>query len=105
MVGIALICQRDQTLVKPALIRPALVSPNQQNRMSLRVKGKSHSPDLSVPGKPKFFHVGVLRALQGIDRWSTQIGAKRSQQLGVCQQFVLKPVHPSFEFGTEGIVK
>ena len=105
MVGIALICQRDQTLVKPALIRPALVSPNQQNRMSLRVKGKSHSPDLSVPGKPKFFHVGVLRALQGVDRRSTQIGSKLSQQLGVCQQFVLKLVYQGFELSVEGVVK
>ncbi len=105
MVVKALIRQRDQALIKPALIGPALVPTDQQNRLSVRVEGKSHSPDLTVPGKPKFFHVGVLRALEGIDRWAPQIGSKLSQQLGMSQQFVLKIGLPNFELGIEGIVK
>ncbi len=106
MVVIALICHREQALIETcADLPPALVSPNQQDRLSLRIEGKGHSPDLTVPGKPKFFHVGVLRGLQGVDRRSPQIGSKLSQQLGVCQQFVLKLVHQGFELGIEGIVK
>ena len=105
MVVITLICHREQALIKPALICPSLVSPNQQDRLSLRIEGKGHSPDLTVPRKPKFFHVGVLRALQGVERRLPQIGSKLSQQLGVCQQFVLKLVHQGFEFCIEGIVK
>jgi hypothetical protein len=105
VVVIALVCHREQALIEPALICPALVSPNQQDRLSLRIEGKGNSPDLTVPGKPKFFHVGVLRALQGVDRRSPQIGAKLSQQLGVCQQFVLELVHKGFELSIEGIVK
>lgn len=105
MVVIALICHREQAFIEPALICPALISPNQQDRLSLRIEGKGHSPDLTVPGKPKFFHVGLLRALQGVDRRSPQIRAKLSQQLGVCQQFVLKLVHQDFELSIEGIVK
>ena len=108
MVVITLICHREQALIEPALICPALVSPNQQDRLSLRIKGKGHSPDLTVLGKPKFFHVGVLRALQGVERRLPQIGSKLSQQLGVCQQFVLKLVHQGFELGSvlhDGILK
>lgn len=105
MVVVTLICHRDQALVEPALICPALISPDQQDRLSLRIEGKGHSPDLTIPRKPKFFHVGVLRALQGVDRRSTQIGSKLSQQLGVCQQFVLQFVHQGFELSIEGIVK
>jgi hypothetical protein len=105
MFVITFICHREQALVEPALIYPTLVSSDQQDCLSLRIKGKSHSPDLTVPGKPKFFHVGVPRALQGVDRRSPQIGSKLSQQLGVCQQFVLKLVHQGFELDIEGIVK
>ncbi len=105
MFVITLICHREQALIEPALICPTLVSSDQQDRLSLRIEGKGHSPDLSVPGKPKFFHVGVLRALQRVDRRSSQIGSKLSQQLGVCQQFVLKLVHQGFELSIEGIVK
>ena len=97
MVVIALIGYREQSLVEPALICPALVSSDQQNRLSLRIKGKSHPPDLTVPGETKFFHFGVLRSLQGVNRRSPQIGPKFGQQHGMRQQFVLKRLHQGFE--------
>jgi hypothetical protein len=59
MFVVTLIGHLEQALVEPALICSTFVSTNQQNCLSLWVKGKSHSPDLAVPGKPKLFHVGM----------------------------------------------
>jgi hypothetical protein len=105
MVFISLICHPEQALIEPALIGPTFVSPDQSDRLSLRIEGKGHSLDLPAPRKPKFLHVGVPRALQGVNAGSPQIGAKFGQQFGVCQQFVSKPLNPSFELSIESIVK
>ncbi len=105
MVVIALISYREQAFVKPALIGPALISPNQQDRLSLRIKGESHPPDLTVPGKSKLFHVRVPRALHGVNRRSPQMGPKLSQQFGMCQQFVLKLLDQGLELSIKGIVE
>jgi hypothetical protein len=105
MIAIPLICHREKALVEPALICPALVATDQQDRLSLWIEGKGHSPDLTVPGKPELFHIAVLRTLEGVDRRPPQIGPKLSKQFGMRQQFILKFLHQVFELNIEGIVK
>jgi hypothetical protein len=91
MVVITLISQREQALVKPALICPAFISPDQQDRLSLRIKSKSHPSYLTVPGKTNLFHVGVSGTLEGINRGASQIG--------------LKLIRQNHEFSVESIMK
>ena len=84
------ISNRYQSLVKTSLVSAALVSTHQQVGLSLGVKGKGHTPDLAAPVKPEFLHVGVLRSLQAVDRWLSQIGPKLRKQFGVRQKLVLQ---------------
>jgi hypothetical protein len=105
MVVITIIGYREQSLIKPALINPALITRYQQNRLPQWIKGKSNPPDLTISREPKFFHVRVLKALQRIDRWSAEMGPKLSQQFGMRQQFILNVIFQSLELFVKGIVK
>ena len=49
MVVISLICHPEQALIEPALIGPTFVSPDQSDRLSLRIEGKGQSLDLPAP--------------------------------------------------------
>ena len=95
----------EQALVKPALICAALVASNQQNRLSLGIESKGQSPHLLVPRKPKFFHVGVPGAFQGVNGWPSQMRTKLRQQLSVSQQFVLKVLSQGFELCVKSFMK
>lgn len=82
---IAVIGGGEQALVKPALICAALVASDQQNRLSLGIESKGQPPHLLVLRKPKFFHVGMPGAFQGVNGWPSQMWPKLGEQLGVCQ--------------------
>jgi hypothetical protein len=95
----------EQALVKPALICTAFVTPDQQNRLPFGIESKGQSPHLLVPRKPKFFHVGVSGAFQGINGWPAQMWPEIGQQLGVSQQFVLKVLRQGLELCVKSLIK
>ena len=105
MFVIAIIGHVDQTFVKPALICPAFISTDQQERLSLWVKSQCHASNLALPRKPQFFHVGVPRSPQSVDRRTAQIGAEFRQQASVRQDFVLQLLRQAAEFCIKGVVK
>ena len=90
MLAVPVIRHSNQSLVKTFLICAALVPAHKQNRLTLWVKCKSHTPDLAHPVKSHLFHVGVRSAFERIYCWTSQIGAKLRQQLGMREQFVLQ---------------
>src|SRR5262245_34102184 len=55
---------RDQSPIKRPLGRPALVAGHQQDRLPLRIEGKSDAPDAPRRIKAQLLHIGVLRALE-----------------------------------------
>jgi len=90
MLVVTFISHRNQSLVKPTLISATLIASDQQNRLPLGVEGKGNTLDAAIPTKTQFHHVGVLRTLQPIDRWTTQIRSKLTEQQRMRQQFVMQ---------------
>ena len=105
MLGIPSIGHRDQSLVEPPLASSAFVTPDQEDGLPPGVEGKGHSPDLAVPVKPKFFHVGVFRGLEGVDSWPSQVGPKLRQQARMGQHFILQVICQQGQLVAEIVVK
>jgi len=105
VIVIALISFDQQALVEPALICSGLVAADQKDGLSLRIKGKSHSPRLSLSGKPQLFHIGVSGALECVDRGSTQMRSEFGQQTSMRQQLILQTLRQTLELCVEWIVK
>lgn len=74
----------DQNFIKSFFAAARLVARYQNDRFSLRVKSKSHTPDSVVGLKPEFFHVGMSRAVQGVDVGPSQLRSKPFQHPELC---------------------
>jgi hypothetical protein len=66
----------NQFLIKPFLAATRFVTRDEENGRSCGVEGKGNSPDTITGAEPKFFHVGIARAVEGvymgaIERWPT----------------------------------
>ena len=105
MLVIPSIGNRNQSFVRPSLVSGAFVATHQQDGLPLGVKGKSQAPDFAAQVKLQFFHIGVSRSLQGVDRWSAQIGPKLRKQFGVRQNFILQALRQRGQLVVEIRVK
>lgn len=86
-------------------MRSSLVTGCEQNASALRIEGESDSPDLLFPVETKLFHVGVLRALEGVSRRPAKVRAVILDELRVSKQFVLQRLIERFELFVEIIMK
>ena len=81
MLVVTVICHIDQAFVKPKLVCATFIATDQQDGLPVRIEGKRHPPDLTVPRKPQFFHVGVPRALECVHAGSPQVRTTEVQHL------------------------
>jgi hypothetical protein len=79
----------DQLLVKSLLIGPDLVPRNQQDRSPFWVKRKGNSPLPIIAVKSKLLHIRVLRGIQCIDMWASELRSELPQNLRPGQYLVL----------------
>lgn len=89
---------RDQRFVELPLVRPALVTTNQQDRAARRIERECDPPYLRFPPKPQLFHVAVLRAFEGTHGRTAKVWAELLEQFRVCKQFVLEVGIQPLEF-------
>src|SRR5262245_1907820 len=78
---------RDQSPIKRPLGRPTLVAGHQQDRLPLRIEGKSDAPDAPRRIEAQLLHIGVLRALECIDTRPAGRWAELLDNACLCQQF------------------
>jgi hypothetical protein len=95
----------DQSFVKAFLICATFVPGHKQDRISLRIKCKGHTPDLALPRKTQFLHVGVSGAVQRIHSWSPKIWAEFNQQFRVSQHLILQTFVQIIELSIEVIME
>ena len=96
MIVVSLIGHIDQAFVKSSLVRPALVTSNQQDRSAQGIECKRHPPHLTLPEKPQLLHVGVARTLERVRRGPAQVWSELGQQPSMRQ---------TAELSVEGVVK
>lgn len=90
MFAVTLIGNMDEPLIKTLLVDTRLVAADQKNRLACRIEGKGNPPDFPLPTKAKLLHVGVFRAVEGIDRRAAKIWPELLQQEGMGKQFILQ---------------
>src|ERR1035437_575879 len=63
----------DHPAVESFFARPRFVAGNEQDRLSLRVEGESHSPFAIRHAEAQFLHVRVPRSVQSVDARPPQL--------------------------------
>src|SRR5438067_643615 len=66
----------DQFLVEPRFVDAALVTGDQQDRLTRWIEGKGEAPYSIGRGKPKLLHVRVMRAFQSVAMRTLESGAE-----------------------------
>jgi len=95
----------DQLFIEPPLIDTTFITAHQQNRSALCIKRKSHTPYTAITIEAQLLHICVLRALERIHYWPTQVGAEFLKELGVGEQLILECAIQRLKLGVKVIVK
>src|ERR1700722_11978162 len=103
MCCVSLVGGIQQSLVKLGLATTRFVSGDQQNCLPFRIKRKSYPPDTISSIKSQLFHVGMIRALQGVHPRTSQIRPVFFQELGASQKLLLNTFRKSLELVLEKI--
>ncbi len=95
----------DQLFIEPPLINTAFIAAHQQNRSTLCIKHKSHTPYTAIAIEAQLFHICVLRAFERIHCWPAQVWAEFLKELGVSEQLILECAIQRLKLGVKVIVK
>jgi hypothetical protein len=91
----SLVGDQDVPLVPELILR--LAATYEQDRAALRVECKQNPPWVIPMLNPEFFHVGMLRTLDGIDARSAQIRPMLLKDGDTCQDRILKRLFQRIE--------
>lgn len=89
MLAIPRIRPGDQAPVEPFFPAARLVAGDEQDGLSIRIKGEGHPPDTLICCEPEFLHVREVRAFQGIHVGPSQLGPEGLKQLGLRKKLIL----------------
>jgi hypothetical protein len=97
----ALVSHSNQLTVEPSSFGSSLVTGNQQDCSSARIKSESNPPQSSPGVESKFFQIRMLRSLERIHMRSTERRPKQRQNPTLRQHLVLDLGRQCVELGLE----